>query len=67
MRKEPPYKCIAGEMESFGLFANARYLGKKAACLLTISDMKDEITTPEQRQLAFKEMIEIALDTAISL
>ena len=61
------YPAIAGEMESFALFANARYLNKKAACLLTVSDLKDKITTSEQRQNAFTEMIEIALDTAMEL
>ncbi len=67
VKKEPPYPCIAGEMESFALFANARFLHKKAACLLSISDKKDAQATPEQRQTAFKEMIEIALDTAVTL
>ena len=66
-KETPPYPLIAGEMESFALFTNARYLGKKAACLLTISDKKDAVTTPEERQTAFKGMIEIALDSAIEL
>ena len=66
-KKEDPYPTIAGEMESFALFANARYLHKKAACLLTISDKKDAVATAEERQTAFKEMMEIALDTAIGL
>ena len=61
------YDLVAGEMESFGLFANAKYLGKKAACLLTISDMVGKVTTPEERQTAFNDMIEIALETAIKL
>ncbi len=59
--------CVAVEMESFALFANARTLGKNAACLLTISDsfVEDAITTPEERQKNFKEMMKIALDAAI--
>lgn len=65
--RHEPYPTIAGEMESFALFANAKYLNKKAACLLTVSDLKDQITTSEQRQTAFTEMIEIALDTAFEL
>ncbi len=67
VQKTPPYPVIAGEMESFGLFANARYLNKKAACLLTISDKPDEFATPEERQTAFNDMIGIALDAAIRL
>lgn len=56
---------IAAEMESFALFANARYLGKKAACLLTVSDniATQEETTAEERQNAFTRMMEIALDS----
>ena len=40
---------------------------KKAACLLTISDKKDAVATAEERQTAFRQMMEIALDTAIGL
>jgi purine-nucleoside phosphorylase len=56
-------------MESFGLFANARHLGKKAACILTISDsiVNKTETTPEQRQTGFIDMMEIALDAAIKM
>lgn len=59
--------CVAVEMESFALFANARTCGKNAACLLTISDsfVEDAVTTPEERQKNFKEMMKIALDAAI--
>ena len=48
--------CLAVEMESFALFANASVLGKEAACLLTISDsfISPEITTAEERQTCFK-------------
>ena len=60
------HKCLAVEMESFALFHNAKVLGKKAACLLTISDSftKDEQTTPEERQTAFTNMMKIALELA---
>ena len=66
-RKPDPYPTIAGEMESFALFANARYLNKRAACMLTVSDKEDMVTTHEERRTAFKDMITIALDTAIEL
>ena len=57
---------ICLEMESFALFANAKVLGKKAACLLTVSDslITHEETTPEQRQKAFTDMMVIALEAA---
>ena len=58
--------CIAVEMESFALFANAMALGKEASCLLTVSDslVSGEATTSEERQLAFTKMMEIALELA---
>ena len=58
--------CVAVEMESFALFHNAAMLGKKAACILTISDsfVSPEITTPEQRQTTFTNMMKIALGAA---
>ena len=59
--------CV--EMESFALFHNANYLGKDAACFLTISDSfvtKQELSA-EDRQNAFEEMMKLALETAIAL
>ena len=71
---QPDYKdviinekgCAAVEMESFALFHNANVLGKKAACILTISDsfVKPEILTPEERQNSFIKMMTLALETA---
>lgn len=61
--------CVAVEMESFGLFHNAKALNKKAACLLTISDslVTHEETTPEERQVSFTNMMKIALEAAIKV
>lgn len=58
------YNCMAVEMESFALFHNANYFKKQAACLLTVSDslVTHEATTAEERQLAFDQMIKIALE-----
>ncbi len=58
--------CMAVEMESFALFANAQALGKKAACLLTVSDCfeSDEMTSALERQNSFTKMMEIALELA---
>lgn len=59
------HQTIAVEMESFALFANAKALNKKAACLLTVSDslVNQEETTSEQREKAFTNMMEIALNS----
>ena len=67
-----PYKekgAVCVEMESFALFANAKTLGKNAACILTISDslVTHKETTPQQRQTAFTDMMEIALDAAVNI
>lgn len=58
------YGCVGVEMESFALFANARHLNKKAACILTVSDslVTNEVTTAEERQTSFNKMMEIALE-----
>ncbi len=55
--------CVAVEMESFALFHNAATLGKQAACLVSISDsfISGTVTTAEQREKGFSQMIEIAL------
>ncbi len=58
--------CLGVEMESYALFANAARLGKKALCILTVSDsfLKPEKTTAEQRQTGFTQMMEVALEIA---
>ena len=60
------YHCDCVEMESFALFHNAKVLGKKATCLLTISDsfITHEVTTSEERAKNFKQMVQIALELA---
>ena len=57
--------CLGVEMESFALFANAKYLNKKAACILTVSDslITHEATTSQERQESFNKMMEIALES----
>ena len=62
--KESASDCV--EMEATALFANAQFLGKNAACLLTISDnliTKEEISA-KKRQSSFIDMIKVALELA---
>ena len=56
--------CICVEMESFALFHNANVTGKKAACLLTISNniITEEETSPKEREQSFGRMMEIGLE-----
>ncbi len=58
--------CMAVEMESYALYSTAAYLGKKALCILTVSDSftSKEETTAEERQTSFKQMMEVALEIA---
>ena len=66
-RLRDEYGCLAVEMESFALFHNAAVTGRRAACLLTISDsfVSHEETTAEQRQTTFTNMMEIALRSVL--
>lgn len=59
--------CAAVEMESFALFHNAAILGKKAACLCTVSDSfvyTDEELTSQERQQDLDTMICLGLESA---
>lgn len=54
---------LAVEMEAAGLYMNAARAGKNALCLCTISDcpFTGEVTTAEERQNKFTQMMEVAL------
>ena len=56
--------CV--EMESAALYLTAAHAGKKALCLLTISDhlYTKESLSAEERQISFREMMEVALEIA---
>ena len=60
---------IGAEMESFALFYTAKYLNKKAACLLTAVDsrFKTEEVSSEDREKSLDDMIKLALETALKL
>lgn len=57
----------ACEMESYALFCIAKHLHKKALCILTVSDsvVNHVSTSAEERQTSFKNMMKLALETAI--
>ena len=58
--------CV--EMEAAALYMNAARSGKNALAMFTVSDslVTGEATTAEERQNSFTQMMEIALNTAIS-
>lgn len=57
---------LAVEMEAAALYMNAARAGKNALCILTISDhvFSGESLSAEDRQLTFRDMMEIALEIA---
>ncbi len=59
---------LAVEMEAAALYMNAARAGKKALCLLTVSDLPltGESLPADERQTSFTQMMEIALSVAIS-
>ena len=63
------YKCLAAEMEAFALFANARYLKKSAATLLTVSDIigTHQKISADEREKALLPMMVLALEAAIKI
>ncbi len=59
--------CV--EMEAAALYMNAARSGRNALGLFTVSDhiITGEATSAEERQTSFTQMMEIALETAVSL
>lgn len=57
---------LAVEMEAAALYMNAARAGKRALCLLTISDapLRGEKLSPEDRQTGFQDMMRLALEIA---
>lgn len=60
---------LAVEMETAALYMNAARAGKNALCILTVSDcpFRNLSTTAEERQNSFRDMMEIALETAYQI
>jgi purine-nucleoside phosphorylase len=56
-------------MEAFALFANAKYLKKMAATILTISDIipTHESMSADQRQTSLDNMSRLALESVVAL
>ena len=62
------YGVLGIEMEAAELYTLAAKFERKALAILTVSDhiATGESTSAEERQVTFKQMMEIALDTAIA-
>jgi purine-nucleoside phosphorylase len=61
------YGVLAVEMETAALYTLAAKFGRQALSVLTVSDhiLTGEVTTAEERQTTFNDMIVVALDAAI--
>mgnify|MGYP000962916732 FL=1 len=68
-KKWADFGVLAVEMETAGLYTLAAKYKAKALSILTISDslVSPEITSPEEREKTFSEMIELALEIAIRI
>ncbi len=57
---------LAVEMEAAALYLNAARAGKRALCLLTVSDapLRGESLSAEERQTSFRDMMKLALEIA---
>lgn len=62
-------KCPAVEMEAFSLFANAKYLNKIAATIVTVSDIipTQEGMSADQRERSLETMYKLALESVIEI
>ena len=58
---------IAVEMETYALYINASKFNKKALTIMSVSDsfVSNEATSAKEREIGFKTMMEIALETAL--
>ena len=68
-KKWADFGVLAVEMETAGLYTLAAKYKAKALSILTISDslVSPEITSAEEREKTFSEMIELALETVIRM
>ena len=68
-KKWADFGVLAVEMETAGLYTLASKYKARALSILTISDslVSPEITSAEEREKTFSEMIELAFETAIRI
>ena len=63
------FGVMACEMEAAGLYMQAARWNKNALCICTVSDhmLTGEALPAEERQTSFREMMQVALETAVKL
>lgn len=67
LEKWANYQILAIEMETAALYTLAAKFGREALSILTVSDhiLTGEVTTAQERQTTFNDMIEVALEAVI--
>ncbi|MDR1795644.1 MAG: purine-nucleoside phosphorylase [Erysipelotrichaceae bacterium] len=60
------YGCLVGEMESYGLYTQARSLQKRALAMFTVSDsmLEHSADSSKDREQGYTQMMELALELA---
>ena len=68
-KKWAKFGVLCVEMETAQLYTTAAKFGVNALTLLTISDslVTGEVTSAEERQTTFNDMIGVALESALNL
>ncbi|ACD24596.1 purine-nucleoside phosphorylase [Clostridium botulinum] len=68
-KKWADFGCLGVEMEAAALYTIAAKYNVNALALLTVSDhfITGEVTSAEERQTTFTNMIEVALDTIVGM
>ena len=63
------FGCLGVEMEAAGLYTIAAKYHVRALAIMTVSDhfITGEVTTAEERQTTFTNMMEVALETVVGL
>lgn len=61
--------CLAGEMESYGLYMNAARASKRALAILTVTDemYSDRHASIDERENSYINMGTVALETAVKM
>ncbi|MDE5898573.1 MAG: purine-nucleoside phosphorylase, partial [Treponemataceae bacterium] len=67
-KKWAEYGVLGIEMEAAELYTLGAKFNRRTLAILTVSDhiLTGEATTAEERQKTFRDMIELALETAVS-
>ena len=68
-QRRKQFNALGVEMETFGLLQTAKYCGKKATAIFTVSNsfcFKEELSS-EEREKNLNNMIELALKSSLKL